>query len=163
MDIIERLSEAFKGSNIVIVGSLRSILPKGYKRNFLNLMKKANIRWLGLRRHEDLPKYLNCFDVCIMPYKINDWTITCSPGKFYQYLAKGKPIISTALPEVAKYDDEDIVMIASSPEDFVIKVGQALYRASDEKKIEKRRRVARSNTWDNRAKFMLDVIGRYIM
>jgi len=158
LDIIAKLSETFKNSSIVIVGSLRSLLPKGYKREFLNVTKRTNIRWLGPRKHGDLPKYLKCFDVCIMPYKIDDWTITCSPGKLYQYLAVGKPIVSTDLPEVSRYYDDDIVKIARSSEEFMEKVKLVLSETSDKNKIEKRKAIAKRNSWNNRAKAMIDII-----
>ena len=161
LDIIAKLSETFKNSSIVIVGSLRHLLPRGYKREFLNVMKRANIRWLGPRKHDDLPKYLKFFDVCIMPYIIDDWTITCSPGKFYQYLAAGKPIVSTDLPEVSRYYDDDIVKIARSSEEFMEKVNLALNEVSDENKIKKRKEIAKSNSWNHRAKTMIDIINEY--
>ena len=55
---------------------------------------------VGTKPYETLPSYLANIDVCLIPFKINQITLASNPIKMYEYLAAGKPVVSTALPEV---------------------------------------------------------------
>lgn len=161
VDLVRHIAEKLPDCSIILIGELSRMLPFGFAQKFRLLCSINNIHWLGYKEHRILPGYLRHFDVCIMPYKIDDWTLTCSPSKFYQYLAQGKPIISTPLPEVMKFKDNDIVRIAFSYDEFVAEVKNALIESPDENKMNKRKRVAKNNSWDNRADKMIQIIKTY--
>jgi glycosyltransferase involved in cell wall biosynthesis len=78
----------------------------------------------------------------------------------YEYLATGKPVVSSAMPEVIRH--EDVVGIGRSPGDFLAKIDAAIAEDTEEK-AERRREVARANSWADRvartAKIISDALG----
>ena len=89
-----------------------------------------NCIFLGLRPNEQLPAYLAQCDVCLNLFDNSDLSRDVSPLKFFEYLATGKPIVSTAQPEqVLQYAGD--IHIADTPEEFLAACGQALSRALD--------------------------------
>lgn len=161
LDLITYIAESLPDSSIILIGSLSNRLPRGFEEKFKKTSLIKNVHWLGYKEHNILPDYLHDFDVCIMPYIIDDWIKTCSPGKFYQYLAQGKPIVSSDIPEVRKYLDEDIVRIAKDYNDFVDKIKIALQEGQADNLILKRQRIAEENSWRKRASDMLHVLYNY--
>ncbi len=60
-----------------------------------SLPRRPNLHYLGQKSYGELPGYLKAFDVCLMPWALNDATKTISPTKTLEYMAGGKPIVST--------------------------------------------------------------------
>lgn len=58
-----------------------------------------NLRYFGYKSYSELPKYLQSSTVCIIPFLIHEITIAANPIKMYEYLASGKPVVSTDIPE----------------------------------------------------------------
>jgi glycosyltransferase involved in cell wall biosynthesis len=84
------------------------------------LPKARNIHYLGQKQYKDLPNYLAHIDVAMMPFAINDSTRFISPTKTPEYLAAGKPVISTPIRDVVRpYGEKDLVVIAHTCEEFV--------------------------------------------
>ena len=75
-----------------------------------------NIHYLGPKRYDELPAYMQFVDVATIPFVLNAITHACSPVKLFEYMAAGKPIVTTAMREVLKYQS---VLVARSAEDFV--------------------------------------------
>ena len=85
-----------------------------------DLPKRTNIHYLGGKTYAELPAYLSGWDVALMPFAINDSTKFISPTKTPEYLAGGKPVVSTPIKDVVRhYGHLEGVEIASSPEEFV--------------------------------------------
>ena len=63
-----------------------------------------NVRLLGTKAHEQIPDYINAFDVCLIPYVVDELTDNISPAKLNEYLAIGKPVVSTDLAEVRRFN-----------------------------------------------------------
>jgi glycosyltransferase involved in cell wall biosynthesis len=85
-----------------------------------DLPKAANIHYLGGKKYEELPSYFASWDVALMPFAINEATRFISPTKTPEYLAAGKPVISTPIRDVVyPYGENDLVKIASTAEEFV--------------------------------------------
>jgi glycosyltransferase involved in cell wall biosynthesis len=82
------------------------------------LPRLSNVHWLGQRAYGDLPAFVKSFDVCMMPFELNDATRYINPTKTLEYMAAGKPIISTAVPDVV-HNFAPIVKIADRPADFI--------------------------------------------
>ncbi|MEO8377873.1 MAG: glycosyltransferase, partial [Candidatus Sumerlaeota bacterium] len=81
-------------------------------------IKEPNFHWLGAKSYDALPEYLRAFDVCLIPWLVNDLTRFMSPTKTPEYLAAGKPVVSTPIPDVAA-DYAGEVLIADSPEAYL--------------------------------------------
>ena len=119
----------------------------------LSLPQKPNILYYNRQPYEKLPYYLSKFDVAILPFKINDITMNTSPVKIFEYMAGGKPVVSTRLPEVEKYDP---ILIADSNEEFLMKLEEAYSLKNDETYISSLKQVAFENTWEIRVESVLN-------
>ncbi len=106
-----------------------------------------NVYFLGEVKHSELGGYLAYFDVCTIPFVLNDLIKSTNPVKFYEYISVGKPVVSSRFPELVQY--EDICYLYDSKEEFDELIQKAL--ESDSKDvIEKRKEVAQENTWNER-------------
>jgi len=118
------------------------------------LFRLPNVFRLGRKLYTELPAYLRCFDVCLLPFKINALTSAVNPVKLYEYLAAGKPVVSTPMREVWQY--QEVVRIAERSE-FSAAIKTELETDSEEK-IQQRLAVARRNTWDQRVEEILRLL-----
>lgn len=116
--------------------------------DLLDLKTLPNVHFFGLRKNEELPRYLANFDALLNLFAESALSKDVSPLKFYEYLATGKPILSTPQPEqVMRY--RDIIRVAESREDFVTACERIL--AGDEHSAE-RIEAGRESSWDARVK-----------
>ncbi|HET9810852.1 MAG TPA: glycosyltransferase family 1 protein [Sphingomicrobium sp.] len=84
------------------------------------LPKRPNIHYLGGKKYEQLPSYLSGWDVALMPFAMNESTQFISPTKTPEYLAGGKPVVSTPVRDVVRhYGQLEGVGIAATPAEFV--------------------------------------------
>ena len=141
-DIIESLAQKYFDASIVLLGRVSN--------NGLEKLadKYKNIYLLGEKSYEDLPAYLQEFDVCLIPFIINNLIRATSPVKIFEYLAAGKPVVSTNIPELKYYRDQ--VYISEGNEEFLNNVSNALKER--DKSIAERQNIARKNTWIERGK-----------
>lgn len=151
-DIIRDISVKYPDISIVLVGPIFH----NVKNDIDKLKKYHNIFFIGKRPHEILPNYLRAFDICIIPFKINDLTVSVNPVKLYEYMASGKNIVSIDLPEVSKYGD--IIHIAKNKKEFIDHIGNVLHKIPD---IEKLVNVAEDNSWDRKVEYMVKLISNY--
>ena len=117
------------------------------------LLQRPNIRWLGKRSYHDLPAYLAFFDVAIIPFVLNEITHAASPLKLFEYMAGGKPVVITPMDESMRYPG---VFIGRTPDEFVARLDDALKMRDNAEYLKKINDVARINTWDARARSILD-------
>ncbi len=83
-----------------------------------------NVHLLGQKRHDELPAYCKAFDVGIIPYRIDDRMAFVNPLKLREYLSAGVPVVSTPVPEVARYREH--CRIAPTRGEFVAAIDAAL-------------------------------------
>ncbi|MGZ8425640.1 MAG: glycosyltransferase [Candidatus Binatia bacterium] len=117
-DLLISLCQAFSGGSVVMVGPFAKIDPH-------TLPSLANLHWLGQRDYAELPALVKAFDVCLMPFALNESTKYINPTKTLEYMAAGKPIVSTAVPDVMR-NFTPIVAVSHSTEEFI----EAARRAS---------------------------------
>lgn len=117
------------------------------------LYDKKNVWMLGQKAYEQIPHYGKCFDVAIMPWRQNRWIEACNPIKLKEYLALGKPVVSTPFPELQKY--ADVVYKAAEVEEFAECIRKALSEDSPER-IARRMDKVRAASWDSKARLVLD-------
>jgi UDP-galactopyranose mutase len=92
-----------------------------------DLPKLPNIHYLGGKTYDQLPSYLSGWNVALMPFAMNESTQFISPTKTPEYLAGGKPVVSTPVKDVVRhYGQLEGVAIASTPEEFVAACEHAL-------------------------------------
>jgi hypothetical protein len=89
---------------------------------------------------------------------VNDWTFYGYPLKMHEYLACGKPTISTGLPEVIPY--KDVIKIPKDYDQWLSGIDEYI-KEDSEKEISKRLKVAKENSWSERVAKMLTVINKY--
>jgi uncharacterized SAM-binding protein YcdF (DUF218 family) len=106
-----------------------------------------NVHFVGKKDYSLLPAYINQFDVCIIPYILNEYTRTVYPTKINEYHIMGKPIVSAYLPEVEKFNKDNLILIAKDREEFLEKVQSAL-RENNDGLINARIHLARGNSWE---------------
>jgi UDP-galactopyranose mutase len=120
LDLLGRVADAHPEWSIVVIGPVVKIDPS-------ELPQRANIHYLGGKKYEELPAYLGGWDVALMPFAINESTRFISPTKTPEYLAGGKPVVSTPITDVIRhYSDLEAVRIADGPEAFVAECENAL-------------------------------------
>lgn len=115
-----------------------------------------NLHLLGEKHYSQLPDYLRIFDVCIIPFKDIPLTNATNPVKLFEYLSAGKPVVSTRLDEISKY--EQYVRLAKTKEDWEIAIEQSLDEEKTQELLNKRFEFARQNTWEVRAQKIINEI-----
>lgn len=120
IDLVAAIADARPDFHVVIVGPIVKIDPA-------RLPRRPNLHWLGGKTYKELPAYIGGWDVAIMPFARNDATKFISPTKTLEYLAAGKPVVSTSIRDVVRpYGEEGLVRIADTAEDFVTAIDAAL-------------------------------------
>jgi glycosyltransferase involved in cell wall biosynthesis len=119
-----------------------------------------NVHLLGQQPHETLARYIQQFDVCMVPYVNSHYTATVVPTKINEYLAVGKPVVSTRLPPVCEFNRQHMVLetAATEPAAFLNALEQALRRPMDQATIARRRQVATLGDWVTRTEAMSELI-----
>ena len=114
-----------------------------------------NVYYLGPKAYSDLPDYMVCSDVGLLPCVVNQYTANMFPMKFFEYLASGLPVVSTVLPSLSEYRSfYDECQTAS---DFVAAIERIL---AGKKRFDRRavRDVLSSHTYESRTAKMLEMI-----
>ena len=113
LDLLARLADARPGWRFEIVGPTAKIDPD-------DLPRRANIRYPGAALYADLPRVIAGWDVALMPFALNEATRFISPTKTPEYLAAGRPVVSTAIADVvASYGDLEAVAVCEDFDSFV--------------------------------------------
>ena len=108
------------------------------------LERMPNVHLLGQQPYDQIPHFGKCFDVCIMPFNQNRWIEAFNPIKLKEYLALGKPIVTTPFGELDAF--EGMVRIAEGPEAFAAAIREALSDNAAEA-VEARRRHVEPHSW----------------
>jgi UDP-galactopyranose mutase len=113
IELLDAVAKARPDWHFVMIGPVVKIHED-------TLPKHANIHYLGPKKYEELPNYLAGWDVALLLFARNESTKFISPTKTPEYLAAGKPVISTSIRDVIRpYSELNLVRIADSPADFI--------------------------------------------
>lgn len=139
-DIIFKLAEKNPSYSFVMVGKADT--------TFINhpLTKLSNIYFLGQKPKEIVPAYMNAFDICINPQKLNEITIGNYPRKIDEYLALGKPVIATNTETMQLF--KDYVYLCNSLEDYQKALNKILQEDKYQNK-NSRIQFAQTHNWTN--------------
>jgi glycosyltransferase involved in cell wall biosynthesis len=153
-DLIAALAAARPDATVLMIGPLAKVDPR-------ELPQASNIRWLGQRQYADLPRYVKAFDVCLMPFALNDATQYINPTKTLEYMASGKPIVSTAVADVV-HNFAPIVRIAESRDDFVTAVLESAAEPDDSLSAAGIKKASASS-WESIVDRMREIVGAAIL
>lgn len=150
--LLEYLAKKEPKWSFVLIGHLDS--PEAQK-----LKDFSNFHLLGWKDYRLIPDYLKGIQVCIIPFKVNPQTDTMNLVKLYEYIAAGKPVVSTPMAEVKNFDQlyPGLVEIGESNSEFHSLIQKCLSQEAEPIR-QKRQKVAAENTWEKRLEKISDII-----
>lgn len=151
ISLMEQVAKLLPQMSFVFVGKVSC--------NCSGLKTQKNVWMLGQKPYEQIPQYGKCFDVAIMPWQQNIWIEACNPIKLKEFLALGKPVVSTPFPELEKY--QELVYQAKTPEEFASCIKRAISEDCTEL-VSKRRKEVEQASWDSKAELVMsELLGKH--
>ena len=138
-DLLAALADANPAWSVAMVGPFAKIDPAA-------LPRRHNLHWLGARPYDRLPALTKGFSVCLMPFALNAATEYINPTKALEYMAAGRPVVSTSLGEV-RANFAKVARIAKTPAEF-IKMCREEVAAPSRVRVQRGLQLAADNTWD---------------
>lgn len=138
--LIAHVAEHMPHASVAMVGPVVKVDER-------DLPRRENIHWFGQQPYEALPAFVKGFDVCLMPFALNKATEFINPTKTLEYMASGKPIVSTPVPDVVR-NFTPIVSVAETARGYV----RAVHEALEEPYVERRALAierARQSSWES--------------
>jgi teichuronic acid biosynthesis glycosyltransferase TuaH len=143
LEILEYIAGERPEWNMVFIGTEDA----DFKKSSLHKMK--NVHFLGQQDQDDIPTFINYFDVCLNPQALNLVTIGNYPLKIDEYLVMGRPVVATKTRAMDYF--KDYVYLATSKEDYLILIERAINEETGDKVV-LRRKFAASHTWEDNVK-----------
>lgn len=143
VDLVEKIARAFPSGTVALIGPMMLSAD-----DQAMLRACGNVVMTGPVAYARLPELMRAFDVCITPHRVTPFTESLNPIKLWEYLAAGKPIVSTDVAGFRDYPEH--VRIAKDHDAFIEELGEAL--GNDAGKSNARRIEARAHSWDVRVK-----------
>ncbi len=142
IDLIKEAAQQKPDWHFVLIGPIVKI-------DTAILPRLSNIHYLGGKTYNELPLYLHGWDIALVPFLLNESTRFISPTKTPEYLAGGKPVISTAIQDVVHpYGDKELVHIVNNSEEFVGKAEKELAKTNKQQWLAKTDEFLKDNSWD---------------
>jgi glycosyltransferase involved in cell wall biosynthesis len=156
LELIDRVAAADPSWQLVMVGPVVKISPD-------SLPRRPNIHWLGQQSYALLPQLVAGWDVCLLPFALNEATRFISPTKTLEYMAAEKPVVSTPVRDVSVLYGHD-VRIAGSVPAFIQACRDALAESPEDRLARIRQMLATvaRYSWDNTAQTMKSAIEQVI-
>jgi glycosyltransferase involved in cell wall biosynthesis len=151
-DLIEYAVMHHSGKQFILVGPV----APDCRRQMEHLKEYRNVHHLGQRSWTVVPQYVRNFDVCIVPRLLTPFVVHSSPLKMIQYLAAGKPVVSTFVP--AKLDVINAVRVAAGREEFSEAIDAALSEGGDRTSALRRSSSVKDQTWTNKVEEISKII-----
>jgi len=153
LDLIKYLARKNINKSIILVGPVWNEQDEAK----LELDKEKNVYFLGYKKYNEAPMYIQQFNIGIIPHKADDLTASMNPMKMYEYLACGKPVVSSK--NAGSDNLKDMVSIAKDYNDFSNKINLSLKNDSQEL-IEKRKKFVKKYSWFNAVNKMIELINK---
>jgi glycosyltransferase involved in cell wall biosynthesis len=152
--LIEGIARRKPDWHIIMVGPVLKISTD-------TLPKLPNIHYLGMKSYNELPSYISGWDIAMVPFAHNESTRYISPAKTPEYLAAGKPVISTPIIDILRqYGRKGLVNIAGTPEEFV-RVASLEFESSDRDEwFQHVNEFLSQNSWDKTWQRMMYLVTR---
>lgn len=140
-----------------------NLIMIGPRQHGLELPLEPNIHWLGARDYKMLPWYLQYLDLMIIPFIRNETTVHANPIKLWEYLAAGKMVVATDLPEVPAVSE--LIWKCQNPEEFMTQCSQALELLKNNalrlEASKRARDIAKKNSWERRCEEIRAYLKQY--
>jgi UDP-galactopyranose mutase len=150
-ELIEGMASLAPGWSFVMIGPVVKIDPA-------SLPRRPNIHYLGQKTYADLPGYIATWDVALIPFARNDATRYISPTKVLEYMAAGKPIVSTSIADiVAPYGEQRLARIADTPTLAVAAAREAMSE-SRHGRLDAFDRYLAGTSWDRTVESMAGLV-----
>jgi UDP-galactopyranose mutase len=152
IDMLRAMADARPEWQLIMVGPVVKIDPAHLPRN-------QNIHYMGQASYAELPPYLAGWDVCLMPFAMNESTRFISPTKVLEYMAAELPIVSTPVNDV-KVPYGHVVAIADTAEAFIAACDAALAMTPSQtaRMVQIERDIVANTSWDRTASAMQDIL-----
>ena len=151
LDLLEELARRIDVGTLLLAGPSQGLTTE----RLAELTRHACVRLLGPVPYPEMPSVVAAFDVGLIPYVESEYTRSCFPLKLYEYLAAGKPVVASGLPELRGMEP-DVVVVAGVDE-FAGAVARALELGS-QADVDRRVTLAAGNTWDVRTERVLELV-----
>ncbi len=152
IELIREAAQQKPDWHFVLIGPVVKIDPA-------TLPRFANVHYLGSKSYNDLPLYLNGWDIALVPFLLNESTRFISPTKTPEYLAGGKPVISTPIQDVVHpYGVRGLVHIVNNAGEFIQAAEKELATENKEEWLAESDKFLKGNSWDETWKKMNDLI-----
>jgi glycosyltransferase involved in cell wall biosynthesis len=138
-ELLARLAAAQPDWSLAIIGPVLKVEAAA-------LPKRPNLHWLGPQSYADLPAFCKGFDVCLMPFALNESTEFINPTKTLEYMATGRPIVSSAVPDVVR-NFGSVASIGQSADHFMELCRQAIANP-DTSAVQRGLTMAHENSWE---------------
>jgi glycosyltransferase involved in cell wall biosynthesis len=125
------------------------------------VLQHSRVRFTGSIPYEETPTVINRFDVAIIPFLKDEASAGIYPLKMFEYLAAGKPVVSTNFNPEILIELLDVVATCDNANDFAYACRQVVETESAQQ-IEKRKRIAEKNTWAHRARQWQELIVNFL-
>jgi teichuronic acid biosynthesis glycosyltransferase TuaH len=151
--ILDRI--AARGRSLLLVGPRQNSFAT---ERIDPLLRRPNVTWIGGRRYDELPSYLRIIDVGIVPYADSAFNRASFPLKTLEYLAAGRPVVTTPLPAI-EWLNTDLISIAAGACAFADAVDDAITQGLGNDWTQQRREFARQHDWQIRAQLLATQLG----
>jgi UDP-galactopyranose mutase len=156
VELLDEVAAKRPDWNFVIIGPIVKIHPD-------TLPKHSNIHYLGGKKYNELPDYLAGWDVALLLFARNESTRFISPTKTPEYLAAGKPVISTSIRDVVRpYGEMKLVEITDTADEFIHAAEKLLSRRDDSEWLQKVDSFLENISWDKTWAQMSELIDEVI-
>lgn len=153
LELLHRCAKKLPNVSFVMIGPLAKIGQE-------DLPQENNIHYLGMKSYTELPSCLKAFDIAMMPFALNDATKYISPTKTLEYMAAGKPIISTNIRDVVR-DYSDSVTLIENDEEFCDAITALLIK--DRLAMQRQyNKILEKTSWDSTAAKMESILKKFI-
>ncbi|WP_305822193.1 glycosyltransferase [Massilia brevitalea] len=154
--LVRDMAAAHPEWQIVLVGPVVKIDPA-------ELPRAENVHYMGQRGYQELPQFLAGWDVCLLPFAMNESTKFISPTKVLEYMAAEKPSVSTPITDV-KVPYGDVVAIAETPAEYIAACERMLAQTAEENAAmaKRMREVVANTSWDKTAARMHELISNAV-
>lgn len=149
LSLLQETAKLQPNMGFVMIGPLAKIGEE-------DLPREENIYYLGMKSYQLLPNYLKAFDIAMMPFALNDATKYISPTKTLEYMAAGKPIVSTAIKDVVR-DYSNCISIIDTAKEFAQTL-EDLWKVYQPDHTSEYEDILQNTSWDATANRMIKEI-----